>query len=302
MAKSDVAAAIDVGSNSVHLLVASIERDRLRPLLDESELLGLGDVVDRQGELPPAAQVALLAALKGYVKGARKLGARSVTVVATEPFRRAANGRAVAEALGSQLGIPVKVVTPTQEGELTYLGVTGGVPSPEGVLVVDIGGGSSEVIVALPGEAPSVTSLPTGSSRLSAGLVSHDPPTAAELDALLAAAHGAVTGLDEARPLRAVFVGGTATNLARIAPLSRDGVALAYRVLAACSVAELVERYRVNPRRARQLPAGAALVDALLAHFRIDEASVSDASLRDGAIIAAHRLGSDWPQRSITGT
>jgi exopolyphosphatase/guanosine-5'-triphosphate,3'-diphosphate pyrophosphatase len=291
-----VGAAIDVGSNSVHLLVARIGR-RLTPLRDESVLLGLGDVVDRDGQIPIPAQAELLAALSGYVQVARLLGAAGVSLVGTEPLRRAANGQAVARDIGRRIGLPLHVLSERQEGELTYLGVTGGATSAQTLLVVDVGGGSSEVVLAEPGPRPQVTSLPSGSGRLSVGIVEHDPPTADELDLLLVAAHGLVDRLAEARPARAVFVGGTATNLARIAPLRRDGLALAYRALGALPAAQVSERFGVNLRRARQLPAGAAIVDALLAHFRLDEAAVSKASLRDGAIICAHRLGDDWPAR-----
>ena len=297
VADQRVGAAVDVGSNSVHLLVAHQAGDHLEPLRDESVLLGLGDVVDGEGVLPPSAQADLLAALAGYVQAAQALGAAAISLVATEPLRRAANGDQVAAEIIRRLGVPLHVLNEQQEGELTYLGVTGGRPSAQARLVVDIGGGTSEVILAEPGRAPAVTSLPTGSRRLSSGMAGDDPPTPAQLDALLAAAHDGVARLAEARPARAIFVGGTATNLARIAPLSRDGLALAYRVLCRLAAGELSRRYGVNLRRARQLPAGAAIVDALLAHFRLDEAAVSQASLREGAIIAAGRLGERWPER-----
>jgi exopolyphosphatase/guanosine-5'-triphosphate,3'-diphosphate pyrophosphatase len=291
-----IGAAIDVGSNSVHLLVARLGR-RLTALRDESVLLGLGDVVDRTGHLPPAAEASLIDALAGYIGEARALGAQHVSLVATEPFRRAANGRAVAAAATQRLGLPLHILSERQEGELTFLGVSGGAAPVRQILVVDVGGGSSEVVLAAPGQPLHVISLPSGSGRLSLGIIEHDPPSAVELDALLAAAHRLIAGLPIQRPGRAVFVGGTATNLARLAPLRRDGLALAYRALAALPAAEVSARYGVNLRRARQLPAGTAIVDAILAHFGLDEAAVSKASLRDGAIIAADRLGEGWPGR-----
>lgn len=292
-----VGGAIDVGSNSVHLLVARHAPGGLEPLRDESVLLGLGDVVDRDGYVPDSAQAELVLALRRYVELARSLGAAQVSLVATEPLRRAANAAAVVSHVGGALGLPLHVLSERQEGELTYLGVTGGAVQAQSQLVVDVGGGSSEVVLAEVGQQPAVTSLPSGSGRLSIGIVAHDPPTAAELDRLLGAAHALVAGLPQMRPARAIFVGGTATNLARIAPLRRDGLALAYRALAELTAEQVSARFGVNLRRARQLPAGAAIVDALLAHFRLDEAQVSGASLRDGAIIARARLGADWPAR-----
>ena len=292
-----VGAAVDVGSNSVHLLVARLTGAGLEPLRDESVLLGLGDIVDREGHIPPAAQAELVAALGRYVELAQLHGAAHVSLVATEPLRRAENGRAVVTYVGRHVGLALHVLSERAEGELTYLGVTGGAASAQPLLVVDIGGGSSEVVLAEPGQRPAVVSLPSGSGRLSMGIVEHDPPTADELDLLLAAAHRLVARLAETRPARAIFVGGTATNLAHIAPLRRDGLALAYRALGTLPAEQVSQRFGVNLRRARQLPAGAAIVDALLAHYRLDEASVSGASLRDGAILARDRLGEDWPAR-----
>jgi exopolyphosphatase/pppGpp-phosphohydrolase len=288
-------AAVDVGSNSVHLLVARITDSGLRPLRDESVLLGLGDVVDRTGAIPEEAAEALVEALREYGLRAHGMGADVVSLVATEPLRRATNGASVCQRVLGEVGLPLHVLTERQEGELTYLGVTGGRPSARSLLVVDIGGGSSEVVLATIGEPLQVLSLPSGSARLSRGIVEHDPPTAEELDALLAAAHRLMEGLPRAKPARAVFVGGTATNLARLAPLRRDGMALAYRTLGSLDAAALCRRYGVKLRRAFQLPAGAAMVDALMAHFHLDAAKVSQASLRDGAIVAADRLGPGWP-------
>jgi exopolyphosphatase/pppGpp-phosphohydrolase len=296
MARQRVGAAIDVGSNSVHLLVATVGPDGLRPVHDESELLGLGDVVDREGELPdePAAQ--LHAALQRYVTLAHEMGARDVVIVATEPFRRARNASEVAAAIADAAGVPVHVLTETLEGELTYLGVSGGAPAAQTSLVVDIGGGSSEVIVAEPGRELRVTSLPTGSSRLSMPGMP-DPPTPAVIEALRGSARGAVASLDPANPGEAVFVGGTATNLAKLAPLSMIGLDEARELLSRMTAEQISEAYGVNLRRARQLPAGAALVEALLRHYGLEQGAASDASLRDGAILAFDALGHGWPAR-----
>ncbi|HVM29902.1 MAG TPA: hypothetical protein VM305_03930 [Candidatus Limnocylindrales bacterium] len=292
-----IGAAVDVGSNSVHLLAAHITDGGLRPMRDESVLLGLGDVVDSTGEITAEAAQALLAALRGYAAGAHGMGAQAVSLIATEPLRRAVNAGDVRRRVMEEVGLPLHVLSEREEGLLTYLGVTAGRRPARSLLVVDIGGGSSEVVMAQMGQPLQVISLPTGSGRLSRGIVEHDPPTADELDALLDAAHRLTAGLPRARPERAVFVGGTATNLARLAPLRPDGLALAYRALARLDAQELSRRHGVNLRRAFQLPAGAALVDALLAHFGLEGAKVSEASLRDGAIHAADRLGSAWLAR-----
>jgi exopolyphosphatase/guanosine-5'-triphosphate,3'-diphosphate pyrophosphatase len=296
-ARPHIGAAVDVGSNSVHLLVCRLRDGRLEVLRDESVLLGLGDVVDHEGGLTADARAALVSSLRSYRDVARAIGAQQVTLMGTEPLRRARNSGEVVAEVEQQVDLPLHVLSEHEEGLLTYVGVTGGRPQSRSLLVVDIGGGSSEIVLFEVRRRLQVFSLPSGSARLSRGIVEHDPPTAHEFDRLLLAAHRLADRLPEAHPARAVFVGGTATNLARLGPLRRDGLALAYRWLGSLTAAQLSKRFGVNLRRAGQLPAGAAIVDALLAHYALDGAKVSEASLRDGAIIAAARLGADWPDR-----
>jgi len=294
-ASGRIRAAVDVGSNSVHLLVARAEGARPVHLRDESVLLGLGEVVDRLGYLPPGSSSGLTRALLAYRDTARRDGAESVTFVATEPLRRSSNAAEVAAEVRAVTGLPLHVLSAEAEAQLTYLGVLGREVVARPTLVVDIGGGSSEIVLALPGQRLLAYSLPSGSARLSAGVVFHDPPTAGELDRLRLGAHTLVGQLPPAQIEAAHFVGGTATNLAKIVPLSTAGLEQANELLTTLAGDELVERYVVNARRARQLPAGAAIVAAIFSRFGLRSAEVSQASLRDGAIAAADALGEAWP-------
>jgi exopolyphosphatase/guanosine-5'-triphosphate,3'-diphosphate pyrophosphatase len=307
---SQIGAAIDVGSNSVHALVArlgrpaAVARRGLETLLDESQLLGLGDVVDELGLIPAAAQRDMLDALDGYVELARVAGARQVTLIGTEPFRRAANAAEVAAQVRRATGLPLHEVSVEVEAKLTFLGATGGRPPVEPIVVVDIGGGSTEIGFHVPGSPFAVTALAVGSARLTNAIVEHDPPTEDELERLRQAALEvrrelpARPAIRAGRPwLTALFVGGTATNLARLGRLTGAGLAEDWRMLARMTGTEITEHFGVRPRRARQLAAGAAIVEVLLDHFGLAEALVSNASLRDGAIIAAARFGGEWPER-----
>jgi exopolyphosphatase/guanosine-5'-triphosphate,3'-diphosphate pyrophosphatase len=169
--------------------------------------------------------------------------------------------------------------------------------------VVDIGGGSTEVSNWVPGQPLRVDSLPFGSARLTKAMVESDPPTDDELDRLFRATRDVAAGLESvdaaagsgARIEHAIFVGGTATNVARLGRLTRKAIAEDRSTLKRMSVAHVASRYNVRLRRAKQLPAGIAIVDALLERFGLEGADVSDASLRDGAIIAAARYGDEWP-------
>ena len=289
-------AAVDVGSNSVHLLVGRPAADGVEPLRDESVLLGLGDVVDRDGALPDDARAAVVEALLRLRDAARATGARGITFLATEPLRRATNGPLLVEEVAAATGMPLHVLSERQEAELTWLGVTGGRAVGERLLVVDIGGGSTELVVNADGGLLT-HALASGSSRLTRSVVHHDPPTNAEIEALRLAARELTEGLPHATVERAVFVGGTATNLVRLAPLTPEGLVRIYGLVCSLAAQALVETYLVNLRRARQLAGGAAIAEALLDYFAPARVEVSQSSLRDGAILAEARLGDGWLER-----
>lgn len=298
-----IAAAIDIGSNSVHLLAAIVGQDTLVPVLDRSELLGSGDVVDARGELGEEGRAALLAALGRLCSLAMSYGAEQVTLLGTEPLRRAADAPEVARDVEAELGRTLHVLSHEAEAELTLLGVTLGLPVRVPTLVADIGGGSTEAILVAPVSSPRTSALPVGSARLTARHVRGDPVSGRELAALQAEAARLVGEMPLGDARQAILVGGTATNLLRLLPDADDrrldaaGLAAIYERLLREPAELLVSSTGVNPRRARQLAAGAAIVEALLAHHGLAEAMVSAASLREGAILAADRCGPRWPDR-----
>jgi len=306
-----VGGAIDIGSNSVHLVVDLIGRGWSEVLRDTSELLGLGDVVDEHGELPAEARQRVIDTLRGYQDTAHRSHAERLTLIGTEPLRRARNADVLADEIARETGLKLVVLTEREEAVLTFTGVTHGILPRTPLVVVDIGGGSTEVSKWVPGEPLNVDSLPFGSARLTKAMVVNDPPTEEELDRLFretkeVAARVVPASIDDAEPgadagtrglenVQAIFVGGTATNVARLGRLTREAIAEDRDTLQKMSVAHVAARYNVRLRRAKQLPAGIAIVDALLERFGIESADASDASLRDGAIIAAARYGDDWP-------
>lgn len=300
-------AAIDVGSNSIHLLVARVgtpqtmARRGLTVLDDRSQLLGLGEQVDREGRLQLEQRRQIMSGIAEYLLLARSMGATQLTLIGTEPFRRATNGADVAIEVGTITGIPLHVINERTEALLTFLGVTAGVLPNEPLVVADIGGGSTEVSIHTPGAPLKVLPLAIGSARLTRSMVEHDPPTTGELDSLDAAAQAVVRELPRqswpAGVPRAVFVGGTSTNVARLGRLTRAGLAEDRSTLAKLSSAQVVEHFGVRPQRARQLPAGAAIVAAMLERLGLEEAGTAETSLRDGAIIASARFGDTWPTR-----
>jgi exopolyphosphatase/guanosine-5'-triphosphate,3'-diphosphate pyrophosphatase len=302
-----VEAAIDIGSNSVHLLVGLVTDLGVTPLADESALLGLGDVVDAEGRLPWGARLELLEALAAQAEVARRWHARDLVLLGTEPLRRAVDRDEIAAAVIGRIGCRLDVLTHAEEAELTLLGVTRGARVPDQLLVLDIGGSSSEWVVVGPGTAPATGVLPSGSRRLTATCAIGDPPSIADLDRLRTEATRLAAASIAAPPVeRAILTGGSATNLAKalaalgdapVPMLTRAGVKALLGSLAAVPSVEVAERFRVSGARARMLPAGAALVLALFDVFGLYEAAVSDASLREGAVLALASAGGDWRER-----
>jgi exopolyphosphatase/guanosine-5'-triphosphate,3'-diphosphate pyrophosphatase len=197
----------------------------------------------------------------------------------------------------------VHIVSAREEAQLTYLGVAQEREPAGPLIVVDIGGGSTEIGILIPGAPLQIIALPIGSARLTSTHLHHDPPTAAEINQLKAAVADIRADLPPAEDLEdstaavAVFVGGTATNVARLGSLTRAALAEDFRLLSELNAAAVIERFGVRPQRAPQLAAGAAIIDVLLDHFGLDEAVSSQASLRDGAIVADWHFGDEWPRR-----
>lgn len=299
-----IAASVDIGSNSVHLLAGVVAGHKLAPLVDESELLGLGATVDLEGRLGPIRRAELVAVLQRYVALGRQLGASTVTLVGTEPTRRAADIDKVIEEVQRVAAETLHVLTHEEEALLTLIGVTAGRRVQAELGVIDVGGGSSEVALVAPGMPAYAAGISIGSSRLTARFVDHDPPTADEITAIRAAARDAMREAPDGTPRVMIAVGGTATNLLRVLPeaaldgtLTRARLAEALAILATEPAAEAAARHAVKPVRARILPAGAAILDALLERYGLDQLRVSDAGIREGAIFAFRHAGTKWRER-----
>ncbi|MDP2350804.1 MAG: hypothetical protein Q8M74_06560, partial [Chloroflexota bacterium] len=284
-----VGASVDIGSTSVHLLVAIVGDHGVDPLLDESVFLGLGDRVSTDGYLGAAARSELVDALAAYVETARSLGARDVTLIGTEPLRRAEDGAALVQAVEARTGVPLHVLDHDEEGMLTLLGVTKGQALHAQLLVLDVGGGSTEFILAGESGPVRVAGLRLGASRLTRDLVRSDPPTLAETEALRAAARLLVADAPQASPIDVVAVGGTASNLIRLLPataldriLTRRRITVALAMLTVERSTDAASRHLIRPERARILPAGAIIVDAILAHYGVDRLRVSEEGMREG--------------------
>ena len=304
IARPAIGASVDLGSNSVHLLVAVITGHRLRPLVDESAFLGLGAAIDARAHLGVAARAELVETLSRYATTARQLGAREITFMGTEPIRRAADGARIVDEIETGSGVPLHVLSHEEEAFLTLIGVTHGRPVTHETLVVDIGGGSSEFCTVGPKGSPHAAGLRIGSNRLMSRFDADDPPTDDDIAAMQSAADEVMRDAMPSTPSELVIVGGTASNLLKVTAagitdpvITRVRVAEAMVNLLGQPSSMSSERYCVNPTRARLLPAGAVIVDALMRRYGVARVTVSEAGMREGAILVADHAGRAWRDR-----
>jgi exopolyphosphatase / guanosine-5'-triphosphate,3'-diphosphate pyrophosphatase len=273
-------------------------------LVDESVFLGLGSAILERGYLGSAARGELTATLVRYAETARRLGATAVTFLGTEPIRRAADAGPIVHEVEIATAAPLHVVSHEEEAFLTLIGVTEGMPVTQETLVVDVGGGSSEFCVVDAVGSPRAAGLRLGSAMLTGRFVAHDPATPAEVEAMRVAAVAAVRDAPDAEPGEIVAVGGTASNLLKVLPaaaldrtLTRDRIAEVEAILGSEPAAVAAERHVINPIRARILPAGGAIMDAILGRYGADQIRVSEAGIREGAILAVAHAGPEWRDR-----
>jgi len=287
----------------VHLLAAVVSGHRLQPLLDESVFLGLGDAAE-EGSFGPEVRGRFVASLVAYADAGRRLGAAAIAFVGTQPFRRAADADDARREVEAATGIPLDVLTHEEEAYLTLIGVSGARRLTGELVVVDVGGGSTEVVVHSPGGSPVAVGLRLGSAQLTRSVVEHDPPLTREIDELRAQARASLKDAPDAAGLEIVAVGGTATNLLRLIPaatldqtLDRRRLEEALATLAVEPAEQVAERHAVNRTRAQILPAGAAILEAVLYRYDADLLQVADASIREGLVLVLARGGHDWRVR-----
>lgn len=295
-----VGAVIDIGAYSVHLLIAEVHGHSLVPIVDESIALGLGATVDARGELGAEAALELIDALEAYHGLARRNGASTLAIVATDPLRRAADSAAVVAAIGRRIAIEIQVLRPEEEALLALLGVHAGKPIRRETVLVDVGGGSSEILVIGPSGDPVIEGMALGAARLSQANIAGAAPTAREMDAMLSTARTILARAPDGLPVDLVAVGGTASNLLRIGPPLARRVLFTRRLrdtlalLVDRTPEEIAARYGVKLSRARVLPGGASILLAVAERYGRDHLRISEHGLREGLMLASVHAGPGW--------
>jgi exopolyphosphatase/guanosine-5'-triphosphate,3'-diphosphate pyrophosphatase len=301
-------AVIDVGTNSTRLLVADVEAGKVSQLERRSTVTRLGRGVDLSGHLASEAIEDVCAAIGDYVGILEELGAETVDVIATSAVRDADNGSAFIAELRERFALSARVLDGEEEARLTYLGATSESPPSEPTLVVDIGGGSTELIVGEGSEISFHDSLQVGVVRHTERHVASDPPTAGELEALATDVRGSIeasvgAGIEASR---GIAVAGTPTSLAAVEMelepydpsrvhghvLGLPSIQHMLSRLASVPLAERVEIAGLHPDRAPTIVAGVVILVEVMRAFGLEEIAVSEHDILYGAAIAATRRNS----------
>jgi exopolyphosphatase / guanosine-5'-triphosphate,3'-diphosphate pyrophosphatase len=295
-------AALDVGSNTVLMLVADCGADaKPRVVVEMSRITRLGRGVDASGHLDSESAARTLDTIAEFVDKARALGVQKIIGVATAALRDASDGAHFIRGVKQRTGVMLELITGQTEAQLSYLSTREGLglSAADKLLIVDIGGGSTELSRAEPDRALEVVSLQLGSVRLTERFIHHDPPTASETEFLRAGVDQALDQLGwHYRPARMVGIAGTVTTLCAISLRleryrpelvhgSRLGAAEIARLTGLLGSMPLERRKQLpgmEPGRADVLFAGAIILARVMNSFGCGEVIVSDQGVRWGLI------------------
>jgi exopolyphosphatase/guanosine-5'-triphosphate,3'-diphosphate pyrophosphatase len=280
-------AVVDVGSNTVRLLVGARTADGVAAVARGKRAIGLGRDVERFGAVSAPKLAESVECVARFVEDARDAGAALIDVVVASPGRQARNAGQLVHLLSRATEIDARVLTREDEARLAFEGALAGLPPSGALAVCDVGGGSTQVAVGTVEHGPAwLRSVDLGSLRLSARIRHGDPPTGDELASLRAEARAAVAELTPPLPRRAIAVGGTARSLRKLVgdSLGAEQLAEVESLLRKTPAAELAERYDVDLWRARVLPAGAAIVSAIQALLGVP-LEVGRGGLREGVVL-----------------
>ncbi|MBV9466106.1 MAG: hypothetical protein JO169_08320 [Solirubrobacterales bacterium] len=284
-------ACIDIGSNTTRLLVAECDGGELIEVHQQRAFTRLGRSLRNDRRIDQDKIDELVGVVREQLRTAGELGVADVTGVATAAIRSAANGAELVAAIRRACGLTVRILSGDEEARLAFAGAArtlGRVPAGE-LGVVDVGGGSSELVV---GTAPDrvrwCTSVAVGSGDLADSCLRSDPPSAAELSHAREQIARSLDGLEVPNPTEAVAVGGSATSLRQLAGplLDADAFARSLKLLASRRASEIANRFSLDLERVKLLPAGLLILEAASELFGA-ALTISRGGLREGVLLEA---------------
>ena len=296
---------IDMGTNSTRLLVADVVDGRLREVERESTVTRLGRGVDTSGQLAMEAIEDVCAAVARYVAAYERLGAERVATLATSAVRDSANREMFIAELRERFAIDARILDGAAEARLTYLGACAEREAKDETLVVDIGGGSTELVLGDGAAVGFYASLQAGTVRHTERHITHDPPGAAELEALAGDVRRLIDesleGAAFAQANAGIGVAGTPTSLAAIElaldpyepelvhgyHLSLASIQRMCSQLASMPLAERLQVTGLHRGRAPTIVAGVVILIQVMRAFGLPEIEVSEHDILWGAALDA---------------
>ncbi len=303
-----VYAAIDIGSNTVRVVVARYTDDKLDILETDERLVRIGESVNATGNISRQKSDETISVLRDYQALAQKHSAQSVLAVATEAIRKANNKDEFLADIKRETDLSVNIVSGDVEAILTFYGATyEAEDSSSGrVGVMDLGGGSTELVLAKQMQINWHTSLPIGSGWLHDRYLEPNPPTLADIDIAHTFLQTFLTRLTIKRsPPVLIATGGSANSLLLLAQhafrldsaqqlLTIDDLLRCEGLLCALPAEEIAVRYQLDVKRARILTAGLLIILAVLERLQLHEIRISSYGMREGVLLAYNRHGEHW--------
>jgi exopolyphosphatase / guanosine-5'-triphosphate,3'-diphosphate pyrophosphatase len=282
-------AAIDIGSNTTRVLVAEPQKGQLRKVMEQRAYTRIGKASRHDGAIDEDKVAEVAEVVATQLRLAEEVGAEAIRIVATAAIRESSNCEQVAGAIGEVAGMPVQVLSEEEEGRLAFVGATKTLGHPvEGEIgVVDVGGGSSEIILGTVADGVrDVRSFRIGSGSLADDFLEADPPSASEIRKLRDHIDDFFAEVEVDHPDQAVAVGGSATSLSKLVGnvLEYETLERAVRVLASDPIEEVARRFELDPRRVRLLPAGVLLLEKL-SELLGQPLQIGKGGLREGIIL-----------------
>ncbi len=284
-------AVIDVGSNTIHLLVGKVEDGAVMPITGEKVSARLGSGVDKSGRIEDSRIPIAAEAITLFARLAAMHGAFEPAVLATSAVRDAENGPELIEEVRERTGLKMRLISGYEEALLGFRGAVSALGpdfSPASALVVDLGGGSAQLILgdAINGPRKQV-SLPLGSNRTTERFMKHDPPKSSELEALREAVPGMLPDWQVNEGTAVVAIGGSARAVLKLKsnPLTVERLVKLAAELSRKPSAVLAREEGLAPERARVLPAAIITLAAVLEHVGGEQLTVARGGIREGAIL-----------------
>ena len=286
-------AVIDVGSNTIHLLVGEVENGAVLPVTGEKISARLGAGVDKTGRIEDRRIPLAAEAIKLFGIVAQMNGVPRPTVLATSAVRDAANGEELVEEVRKKAGLEMRLISGEEEADLGFRGAVSalgeGYAWEAPALVVDLGGGSAQLILGDAAEgAEKQVSLPLGSNRTTERFSAGDRPRSKELKDLRKAAREMLPDWNLPKKTAVVAIGGSARAILKLTrdELTVERLKKLAEELAEKPAAVLARGEGLTPERARVLPAAAATLAAILERYEKRSLTVARGGIREGAILA----------------